>query len=456
MNADVREVNFDGLVGPTHNYGGLSFGNQASAGNARAVSNPKLAALQGLAKMRALHNTGLVQGVLPPHARPHGPTLRALGFGGSTSDALAEAASAAPELLAHLMSASAMWAANAATVAPSIDSADGRVHFTPANLVANTHRSIEAEQTATTLRSIFADPERFVVHEPLPPTDAFGDEGAANHSRLAPAHDRPGTHLFIYGRSADEPVLAGGRFPRRQTLAAAKAVARLHQLDGDRTLFVRQNPAAIDAGAFHNDVVAVVNERVVLCHQDAYSNTDGSPFTSVDEAAAAIRAWGVSGDHELIPVVIGRDDVSLADAVSSYLFNSQLVTLPDSTMTLIAPSDAIENQATATAIDQLVADPTNPIATATSFDLRQSMRNGGGPACLRLRVPLSAAEREAMSGRVLVDHGLLDELEGWVHAHYRDELRPDDLRDPALTIETFTALDQLTAILELGSIYPFQ
>ena len=77
----MPETNFDGLVGPTHSYAGLSYGNVASARNQGAAGNPRKAALQGLAKMEAVAALGLVQGVLPPHERPHVPTLRALGFG---------------------------------------------------------------------------------------------------------------------------------------------------------------------------------------------------------------------------------------------------------------------------------------------------------------------------------------------------------------------------------------
>ncbi len=46
----LTEINFDGIVGPSHNYAGLSLGNLASARNAGAVSRPRDAALQGLAK----------------------------------------------------------------------------------------------------------------------------------------------------------------------------------------------------------------------------------------------------------------------------------------------------------------------------------------------------------------------------------------------------------------------
>ena len=121
------EANFDGLVGPTHNYAGLAYGNLASALNAEKPSNPREAALQGLRKMKALHDLGVPQGVLPPHERPHLPTLRALGFGGKDAEVLGAAHREAPGLLAAASSASAMWVANAATVSPSADAADGRV-----------------------------------------------------------------------------------------------------------------------------------------------------------------------------------------------------------------------------------------------------------------------------------------------------------------------------------------
>src|SRR3954449_10665729 len=95
-----HEVNFDGIVGPTHNYAGLSFGNVASMSHRRAVSSPKQAALQGLAKMKFLHGLGVMQAVLPPHERPHLPTLRRLGFTGDDADILAKVVREDPTLLA--------------------------------------------------------------------------------------------------------------------------------------------------------------------------------------------------------------------------------------------------------------------------------------------------------------------------------------------------------------------
>ncbi len=433
----TAEVNFDGLVGPTHNYAGLSLGNRASTANAGAVSSPRRAARQGLAKMRLLAGLGLVQAVLPPQQRPDPVVLRRLGFPAGTTNT--DVARAAPELLPIVMSASSMWAANAATVSPSVDTADGRVHLTPANLCSTTHRSFEPEQTARALRAIFADRTRFEVHDPLPAAAAFADEGAANHGRFTTAHDQPAVHVFVYGRDADDPVVAQ-RFPRRQSRLAGELIARSHGLDPARTLFVRQSPVAIDAGAFHNDVVSVINEGVLLAHELAFEDRaallDGLPGAVVVEVPAGL--------------------VPLEDAISSYLFNSQLVTLPDGTMTLIAPSEVDETPSTAAYLAAAVADPDHPIASSHTLDLRESMRNGGGPACLRLRVVMTDDERAALGARVVVDDGLLDELGSWVEAHYRDELRPEDLADPQLEQETLTALDELTAMLGLGNLYDFQ
>ena len=259
------EYNFDGLIGPTHNYAGLSIGNLASATNKGAASNPREAALQGLSKMRAAMELGIGQGFLPPHDRPHLKTLRALGFSGSDRQIIESAASAAPELLANCYAASCMWTANAGTVAPSPDTGDGRVHYTPANLATNFHRAIEGETTARVLRRIFNNEKHFAHHPLLPGGVHFGDEGAANHGRLAETHGAPGVHLFIYGEDGD-------RFPARQRKRASEAIARGHLLDPEKTVFIEQSKAALDAGAFHNDVVGVANGTVLFLHEQSFAD----------------------------------------------------------------------------------------------------------------------------------------------------------------------------------------
>lgn len=437
--ADAKEVNIDGLVGPTHNYAGLSLGNQASMSNAGTTSNPKRAALQGLTKMRILHRLGVPQGVMAPQQRPDPNVLERLGFGPAAT--IAGLAADRPELIPMAMSASSMWAANAATVTPSADSADGLLHFTPANLSSTAHRSFEHQQTGRTLAAMFSDTDHFVVHDALPGALPFADEGAANHGRFVRSHGEPGVHLFVYGRDLDDPVIASG-FPRRQTRLAGELVSRSHGHDPANVIYARQSSEAIDAGAFHNDVVSVANEQVLLTHEKAFA-TPSELYSQL--AGLSVRV-----------VEVSEAEVPLADAISSYLFNSQLVTLPDGSMTLITPIEVAETASTAAYLERAVADPEHPIASVQTLDLRESMRNGGGPACLRLRVVMTEAEQLATGRRVLVDEQRLNSLEAWVEQHYRDELSVTDLADPAFADENHQALDELTQLLDLGSIYPFQ
>ncbi len=441
----AREFNFDGLVGPSHNYAGLSFGNVASFSNVKSASNPKQAALQGLAKMRALASRGFAQAVMPPQLRPDFRMLRAIGFTGSDADVLAKAMRDAPVILASAYSASPMWTANAATVSPSADTADGRVHFTAANLNNKLHRAHEHRQSAKSLRAIFKDADRFAVHDALPSTPAFGDEGAANHTRLASSHGAHGVELFVYGRVEFDPAApAPKRYPARQTLEASQAVARMHGLDAGRAVFAAQNPEVIDQGVFHNDVIAVGNGNVLFYHEQAFANEAGT-LAALDRAL-----HGVDARLEAIRVATG--EVPVQDAVASYLFNSQLLTKADGRMALVIPQECRENAAVSRYLDGLIAGG-GPVDELIDFDLRQSMRNGGGPACLRLRVALTDAEAAAMHQGVIMTEHLYARLEAWVEAHYRDRLQPADLADPQLAIECAVALEDLSRILELPGLY---
>lgn len=440
------EANFDGLVGPTHNYAGLSWGNVASKSNLNAVSNPREAALQGLHKMKQLADRGYVQGVLPPHERPHIPTLKALGFRGTDAGILAAVSESHPVVLAAVASASGMWTANAATVSPSADTADHRVHFTPANLSAKFHRSIEHVVTGRALKSIFADEAYFAHHRALPAVSQFGDEGAANHTRLCSAYGQSGVELFVYGQAAfDERAPAPTLYPARQTLEASQAIARLHGLSDAHTVFAQQNPTAIDAGVFHNDVIAVGNGNVLFYHEQAF----------LDEARVMADIRSRLKGTDLRAVRVAESDVPLADAVASYLFNSQLLTRPEGGMLLAVPAECREIESVRRYLDRLV-EGDGPISEVEVFDIKQSMRNGGGPACLRLRVALTDAELAALDTGVLMTDALYKRLTTWVNAHYRDSLSQADLADPMLLDESRKALDELTGIMGLGSIYDFQ
>ena len=437
MNA--REVNFDALVGPTHNYAGLAYGNVASIKNKASVSNPRQAALEGLAKMKFLADLGLPQAVLPPQLRPDIAMLRTLGFTGTDAQVLEKTWKEDPALLAAVSSSSAMWAANTATVSPSADTADGRLHISTANLISQFHRSVEPQTTAAILRAIFP---AAIHHPPLPCQARWADEGAANHTRLCPDHGSPGLELFVFGR--DDSATTGPKtFPARQTLQAAQAIARRHRLDPARTIFFQQNPAAIDAGVFHNDVIAVGNQNLLLCHAQAYLDQP--------KALSEIR----SKFPELHILEISEDELILPEVVETYLFNSQLVTLPDGTMSLIAPAECEHHPRARAVIGRWLAAGT-PLRSVHFLSVRQSMRNGGGPACLRLRVVLTDAELAAAHQGVFLTDTLHARLIAWVNKHYRDELRPADLADPTLLEECRTALDQLTGIIGLPRLYDFQ
>ena len=434
------EVNFDGIVGPTHNYAGLSYGNLASQKHGLTVSSPRRAALQGLAKMKFLADLGLKQAVLPPQQRPDLVTLRRAGFGGSDADVIRAAHREDPRLLAACYSASSMWAANAATVSPGADTRDGRVHFTPANLVTQFHRSIEARATAATLKGIFGAESLFAHHDPLPDGSYFADEGAANHTRLCAAYDGPGVEIFVYGRSASGGPTPGS-FPARQTREASAAIARLHGLAPARTIFARQSPAAIDAGVFHNDVVAVGNQNVLFYHAAAFADSTHV----IDEIR---RGFEATCGTQLFLIEVSEEQVPLAEAVQTYLFNSQLVTLPDGTMSLIAPIECERNPRTSAYVKHLLSSGT-PIRSAHFLDVRQSMNNGGGPACLRLRVVLTQDQLSRMHQGIVLTSSLYQRLIAWVERHYREVLHPKDLADPKLAEESRAAIVELGDILGL-------
>ena len=438
----VRELNFDGLAGPTHNYAGLSPGNLAAEAHAGNVSNPRAAALQSIAKMRFVSSLGIGQAVLPPQPRPDVGTLRRLGFTGSDEEVIRQAAQGDGHLLRLCVSSSAMWTANAATVAPSADTEDHRVHLTPANLTAMFHRSLEPPTTTAVLRAIFADPKRFAVHDALPAGPPFGDEGAANHTRLF-VGDRA-VHVFAWGRSGFSSGAAPSRFPARQTREASEAVARLHRLPDERVLLWQQAPGGIDAGAFHTDVLAVGAGGFLMLHEAAFIETS----RLLDELRRRLGS-------RFTQVTATEKELPTADAVAAYPFNSQVLDVGDGRLAIVAPRESEDNAAARRFLERVVAED-NPVEAVHTIDVNESMDNGGGPACLRLRVPLTEEEENALGARVLFDDSLATDLETWVKKHYRDRLSMSDLSDPKLLDECRTALDGLTDILRLGSVYDFQ
>jgi len=413
----LAEINFDGIVGPTHNFAGLSLGNLAATAHAGQESHPRAAALQGLAKMRANMALGLAQGFFAPLPRPNEAWLEALATDGTTD----------PVLVAGAWSASSMWTANAATVGPAPDTADGRCHLTVANLVTMPHRVHEWPDTLKQLMLAFADEAHFAVHGPVPP--CFGDEGAANHMRLTAGHGEPGLEVFVYGRG-------GGPFPARQHEQAGRIVARRHRLDPARVLFVEQSAEAIAAGAFHNDVVAVANEHVLLAHEQAFADPAG--------AFAAIRGKFPGAEIVAVPA----SAVSLTEAVRSYLFNAQLVTLPTGEMALVVPTEASNSAPVRQWLDGILAS-NGPIRRVLPVDLRQSMANGGGPACLRLRV---VADPATVDPRFLLDERKTEVIERTIAAEWPEQIDPGDIGSATLARSVVSARRALLDVLNLNAL----
>jgi len=422
----VHEINFDGMVGPTHHFGGYAYGNLASMSHRKHPSNPKLAALQGLQKMKMLADLGIPQAVLPPRMRPSLSTLRELGFSGTDAEIFSQAVKSSPRLVQELSSSASMWAANCATFSPSTDTADGKVHITPANLQSQFHRSIESQESFRLLNLLFPNKDLFTIHPPLPKGGKFGDEGAANHTRFCTHYGDEGIHLFVYGQSAFDPAIQ--TFPARQAREASEAIARHHRLKPEKIILAQQNPEAIDQGVFHNDVISVGNRTCFLYHEKAFTDTE-RVISSLSERCA------------LQPIRVTQEMLSIEEAIKSYFFNSQLVTLPNGEDLLISPREC-ENL-------NLEWLPLRVIFV----DVRESMWGGGGPACLRIRCVLNETERNQVHPYIFLDDTLYNRLVQWVHKYYRDRLEPCDLLDSALFQEVVESLDALSQILHLNGFY---
>ncbi|MGB3165929.1 MAG: N-succinylarginine dihydrolase [Alteraurantiacibacter sp.] len=414
--SELVEINFDGIVGPSHNYAGLSLGNLAATKNAGETSYPRAAALQGIAKMRSNMAMGLAQGFLLPLPRPDTGWLGALAVDETTD----------PALVAGAWSASSMWTANAATVSPAPDTADGKCHLTIANLVTMPHRSHEWPDTLAMLRLAFAN-SAFAVHDPVPP--CFGDEGAANHMRFAPAYEEQGLEIFVYGRT-------GGRFPARQHEQASRIVARRHGLDPKQVLFVEQAREAIAAGAFHNDVVAVANENVLFTHEQAFADPAGT-YAAIQDRCPGVQV-----------VEVPAEAVSLEDVISSYLFNAQLLSPPDGPMTLVVPEECRNNPAVWRWLQSML-EGNGPIRRVNVVDVRQSMANGGGPACLRLRV---VADPATVDPRFMLDDAKAGRIDEVVGTYWPETISPSQIGDEALADTVRLARVKLLEALELSEL----
>ena len=450
----MKEISFDGIIGPTHLYSGLAIGDLNSQSNAHKIANPKAAALEGLNKMALIKQLTGYQGLFIPPYRPHWPLLHNMGFKGSRSKILKQSYKKAPQLLASAFSASSMWVANMATVSPSSDTLDNKVHFTPANLCYHLHRSIETSFNSELLKLWFNDEKYFSHHPPCPFTLMTSDEGAANHSRIQiqdeKSNDLPAINLFVYGRYGNETTINSyNKYLPRQTRLSQEIICRNHMLDDKQCLFIMQNHKAVDAGVFHNDVAAVGHQNTFIYHEKAFKD-DKNYFDS----HPLLEKYNQS----FTPIKITNEQLSLEEALSCYLFNSQIITLKNNQagMAIIMPQEVNNIPAAKKLIKNIIDNPVNPITEYHFVNVTESLKNGGGPACLRLRIPLTNNEQQAVHPSAWLNDNNEPAIRQWIEKHYRDKLTLEDCQDPAFCVEIETALDELCQILNLGSVYEFQ
>lgn len=432
------ELNIDALVGPTHHFGGLGVGNVASQSHQSQPSRPREAALEGLRKAELVASFGVPQFVWLPPARPNWTLLKQLGFAGSVHEQLKQAYDQTPRVLSSVFSSAFMWAANSATVTPAADASDGRTHFTPANLISSWHRWSEASERVLDLSSMFPRSDHYEMHRPLPSIVPLRDEGAANHMRMCGTDGSSGVNVFVHGQE-EGLSLDTGFFPRH-TREASAALARLHQLDPQYTFFLTQHPEAIAAGVFHNDVIATSHQNFFIHHERAFLDAE------LDLRRMAAVFEELVGEP-LIRREVSEAELSLEDAVRSYFFNSQIVS-PDRTqnsslpqMVLICPQQCSEISSARKLVEGLIADTSCPIEEVRYVSLAESMANGGGPACLRLRVPVDASLLGAIPTRLRVSSETIDKLSTLIEKYYPEQLRLEDFLEAEL-------VDQLESVSE--------
>ena len=408
------EVNFDGLVGPTHNYAGLAHGNVHSVNNKNKPSNPCEAALQGLDKMKMMHDLGYKQAIIPPQERP---------LINDYDDY---------QNMAINASASSMWVANSSTVAPSTDSENGKLNLLTANLNFTHHRRIEAPQTHITLNKIFNDTSKFLIHSPLNSDGELDDEGAANHTRFCNSYEEEGLHFFVYGRSSNSSEETPSKYPARQTYEASKKVAENMQIRN--AVFAQQSVESIDAGVFHHDVIGVGNKDLYFYHEKALA-----------EEAETITKLQDSFNGKLNFLCVKESEVPMELAVETYLFNSQLVEYEKGHM-LIAPIRCRRNALVRKYLQSIIGRH-KAIKKVRYTNLEQSLWNGGGPACLRLRATMTEAEFSALHPGIIFTDKLHLQLRKWVKQYYVGNLIYEDLFVPSYIKRCREALQELTNIL---------
>ena len=431
MDRERVEVNIDGMIGPSHHFGGLGVENKASELNRSQASSPRSAALQGLAKMELLASYGIPQFYLPPPVRPAWKWLESLGYCGDKACVLRDCYQEQPTLLSAAYSSAFMWTANAASVSCGSDTRSKRAKIKLANLNANLHRSIEESERLPQLERMFEAVEHVDVLRGLSSSRPLSDEGAANVMRFFSRVGAGGVYAFVYGNEAaesreseDNSKKADGKRRRqpRQTRMASAMVARSLDLEPGDCFLIQQTSDAIDAGVFHNDVIATSHENLLFYHELAFHNSE--------EAVAGIKKRFLEKTGEKLEAcLVESSDLRLDDAVDTYLFNSQICTDIDGGWRMFVPENCNQSESVQRTLERLQAQYPR-LVSIDYCPLAESMRNGGGPACLRLRISLTPSQIDQIPASMRISLSTLSQLRKLVETEYPEKVEPSDFVNP--------------------------
>ena len=408
----MTEYNLDSMIGPTHHFGGLSKGNLASMAHQFQMSSPKKAALEGLEKMRLAHEIGQNQLWFPPQRRPIFDAM--INGAGSDIDKVRWAFDNNPELLSQLFSSSAMWMANNATVSGSADSSDGLVHVIPANLSTLAHRRVEVAQNLILLNYAFFT-KQFKVHPPL--SHRFRDEGAANHMQFSTDGHSKSLHLFVYNRSKSGDEDKYLPFPLRQSYEASRSLAKAMNIPETQTLICRQLATSVQKGVFHHDVVGMSHQDVLIIHELALEDQDHTLQLLQTMSQNILK-------KKLTIIQVSSEQLSLKEALDTYFFNSQFIKDQDGNVHLICAQQCNNHPKVSLLVDDLIAQKV--IEKVHYISLSESMMNGGGPACLRLRLPLTSKEFSNIPNCFKFSDEKYQEMVHFVHQFYPNQVRLAD------------------------------
>ena len=397
----------DTIIGPTYHYGGLALGNTHSLDHKHVVANPKKAALQGLSKMKLLRDHGISQYVLPAYVRDYKGLVQGYyNNQGDFEDNLKRLYDENLDIFSSFFSASSAWLANAWTMTPSIDSSDGRYHVSPASLNACFHRQLDVKQTIAILTNRLCSKTYITCHHPSP----FFDEGAANMIRLSAGGK--GLYLFVSGSSDTK------RFKSRHDKRSWQRLVSQHQLDPDYVIYLTQHPDAIDAGVFHNDVISFGVDDLLVVHENAFVDQPNYCDTILE------RYFSCFGT-DLTLIQIPDSILPLKDAVNSYFFNSQLVRKDDNRYLLLVPSRC-KGLPVMDYFVSIVAKKWESQLEIMVCDVEESIKNGGGPACLRNSMDVYDDPKLIFDDRYLFTLEKYDDFVRLVNQYYPSSLELND------------------------------